>query len=395
MNDPYPRCFAADTVITHFSCITKLVLPHGTTVRSMTGKLGAAVVGTGFGVLTHARALDAAGIEVRALVGRDPDKAAKRAAMFGIPLATTDRAEAFERDDVDIVAVTTPPHAHAEVVLDAVAAGKHVLCEKPFARDLDQARQMLRAAEDAGVVHLLGTEFRFAPGQALLTRTVRSGAIGEPRFFLFLLQLPTLTDLAAEMPAWWDDAAQGGGWLGAQGTHVIDQIRTTVGEITRVSASLQTLSPRPMSADDTYTVQFETDNGATGVLHSSAAIGGQFLVATKVTGTKGSAWAQGDDVFVDNGSGPAQVPAAADLPAVAPVPPPGELLHTAYDMWHSMGMDLAPYTRVYEVMRDRVLGKPVPDDPVAGTFADGVANQAVIDAIRASSATTSWVEVPS
>ncbi len=229
----------------------------------MSTRLGAAVVGTGFGVITHARALDAAGIEVRALVGRDPEKTAQRAALYGIPHAITDRAEAFGRDDIDVVAVTTPPHTHAEIVLDAVAAGKHVLCEKPFARDVGEAREMLRAAEAAGVVHLLGTEFRFAPGQALLTRTVRSGAIGEPRFFLFVLQLPTLHDPAAVMPAWWDDAEQGGGWLGAHGTHMIDQVRTTMGEITRVSAALETLSPRPMTADDTYSVQFETADGAT------------------------------------------------------------------------------------------------------------------------------------
>jgi predicted dehydrogenase len=355
--------------------------------------LGAAVVGTGFGVITHARALAAAGIEVRALVGRDPDKAAKRAALFGIPHATTDRAEAFARDDIDVVAVTTPPHSHAEIVLDAVAAGKHVLCEKPFARDLGEARSMLSAADAAGVVHLLGTEFRFALGQALLTRTVRSGAIGEPRFFLFVLQLPTLADPAAEMPAWWDDSSQGGGWLGAQGTHVIDQVRTTIGEITRVSASLETLSPRRMTADDTYTVQFDTATGATGVLHSSCAAGGQFVVATKVTGTAGSAWAQGDEVWIDTGAGPTQIPAADDLPAVPPVPPPSELLHSAYDMWHSTGMDLAPYTRLYEIMRDRVLGREVPADPAAGTFADGVANQAVVDAIRESSASRIWADV--
>jgi predicted dehydrogenase len=360
----------------------------------MSSTLGAAVVGTGFGVLTHVRALDAAGIEVRALIGRDPDKTAKRAALFGIPHAATDRADAFARDDVDVVAVTTPPHAHAEVVLDAVAAGKHVLCEKPFARDLGEAREMLRAAEAASVVHVLGTEFRFAPGQALLTRTVRSGAIGDPRFMLFVLQLPTLTDPAAEMPAWWDDVEEGGGWLGAFGTHVIDQVRTTIGEITKVSASLATLSPRPMTADDTYTVQFDTADGASGVLHSSCATSGQFVVATKVTGTAGSAWMQGDEVWVDTGSGPTQEPPADDLPAVAPVPPPSELLHTTYDMWHSTGMDLAPYTRLYEVMRDRILGRAVPEDPAAGTFADGVANQAVVDAVRASSAGRTWVDVP-
>jgi predicted dehydrogenase len=359
----------------------------------MDSTLGAAVVGTGFGVLTPVRALQAAGVEVLALVGRDPDKAATRAAMFDIPLASTDRADVFARDDIDMVAVTTPPHSHAEVVLDGVGAGKHVLCEKPFARDLAQAREMLRAADDAGVVHLLGTEFRFAPGQALLTRAVRAGMIGEPRFMFFALQLPTLDDPAAEMPAWWDDAAQGGGWLGAHGTHVIDQVRTTVGEITRVSAALETLSPRPMTADDTYTVQFETAEGATGLLHSSCAAGGQFVVATKVTGTAGSAWAQGDEVWVDTGAGPTQLPPADDLPAVAPVPPPSELLSTTYDMWHSTGMDLAPYTRLYAVMRDRILGYEVSDDPVAGTFADGVANQAVVDAVRASSADRGWTEV--
>ncbi len=111
----------------------------------MSSGLGAAVVGTGFGVITHARALDAAGIEVRALVGRDPEKTAQRAALYGIPHAMTDRAEAFGRDDIDVVAVTTPPHTHAEIVLDAVAAGKHVLCEKPFARDVGEAQEMLRA----------------------------------------------------------------------------------------------------------------------------------------------------------------------------------------------------------------------------------------------------------
>jgi predicted dehydrogenase len=350
-------------------------------------------MGTGFGVLTHVRALQAAGVQVRALVGRDPDKTAQRAAMFDIEYATTDRQAALSRDDVDIVSVTTTPYSHSEVVLDAVAAGKHVLCEKPFARDLAQALEMLRAAQEAGVVHMLGTEFRFGTGQALLTRTVRSGQIGEPRFALFVLHLPTLSDPFAEMPAWWDDAGQGGGWLGAQGTHVLDQMRTMFGEFTRVSASLSTLSPRLMTSDDTYTVQFETEAGGSGLLHSSAAMPGQFLVTIKVTGTKGAAWLQGEDVWVDTGSGPAQVPPPDDLPLVAPLPPPNELLLTAYDMWHSMGTDLEPYARVYGVMRDRILGREVADDPQAGTFEDGVANQAIVDAIRASSASGSWQDV--
>ena len=252
--------------------------------------------------------------------GATPTRPPTRAALFGIPHALTDRAEAFARDDVDVVAVTTPPHTHAEIVLDAVAAGKHVLCEKPFARDLDEARAMLQAADAAGVVHLLGTEFRFATGQALLTRTVQSGAIGDPRFVLFVLQLPTLHDPAAEMPAWWDDAAEGGGWLGAHGSHVIDQVRTTLGEIARVSASLQTLSPRPMTADDTYTVQFGPTPAPTGSCTARARPAASSWWRPRSPAPTASAWPQGDEVWIDTGAGPTQVPPPDDLPVVAAGP---------------------------------------------------------------------------
>lgn len=355
-----------------------------------TQTLKAAVVGTGFGVLTHVRALQAAGIEVTALVGRDPEKTASRAAMFAIPHPTTDCGEAFANPDVDIVAVATPPHTHGPIVLDAVAAGKHVMCEKPFARDLDEARTMLAAAEAAGVVHVIGTEFRYGAGQGLLTRTVREGAIGDPAFGLFLLQMPSLNDPNAVVPDWWRDAVQGGGWLGAHGTHVIDQVRVTMGEIDAVSATLSTLSPLGLTADDTYTVQLRLAGGGTALLHSSCAAPGQFVMATKVIGSAGAAWLQGDEVWVDAGQGQQQVTPPADLAPSPPSPPPSELLHTTYDMWHSMGIDLAPYTRLYGVLRDRILGVDVAADPPFPTFADGVANQAVVDAIRESSAIGTW-----
>src|SRR5690242_19282765 len=107
------------------------------------GVLGAAVVGTGFGVLTHVRALRGAGHEVRALVGRDPDKTADRAKRCEVPHACTSLAEALDGGDIDMVTVATPPHTHASIVLDAVGAGKHVMCEKPFALDAGEAYDML------------------------------------------------------------------------------------------------------------------------------------------------------------------------------------------------------------------------------------------------------------
>jgi predicted dehydrogenase len=349
--------------------------------------VGAVVVGTGFGVLTHVRALQAAGIDVIALVGRDEAKTTSRAARFDVPNALTNVRDAIALPGVDAVAVVTPPHTHHDVVLEAVTAGKHVMCEKPFARDAAEASAMLDAAERSGVVHLLGTEFRFGTGQAQLARTIRAGVIGEPRHALFELQLPTHADPSAELPDWWQLESEGGGWLGAHGSHVVDQVRTTLGDIVGVSASLDCIADRPgMTADDTYTVHARLANGAAVVMHSSCAARGQFVATTKVVGRAGAAWLQGDEVWVDTGAGPEATPMPEDLPVVAPDPPPAELLHTAYDMWHSMGIDLAPYTRLYGVLRDRVLERPVADDPVAATFADGVACQAVLDAIRASSA---------
>ena len=75
------------------------------------------------------------------------------------------------------------------------------------------------------MVHLLGTEFRFATNQALVARLIAEGAIGEPRLATYLLLMPLLADPAGEVPAWWAQQSEGGGWLGAYASHVVDEIR--------------------------------------------------------------------------------------------------------------------------------------------------------------------------
>jgi predicted dehydrogenase len=382
-------------------------------------EMGAVVFGTSFGVLTHVRALRNAGFAVLGLVGRDGQKTKERAEFLGIPHALTDVEEAVRLPGVEVVAVATPPHTHRPISLAAIRAGRHVLCEKPFALDLAEAREMREAADRAGVVHVLGTEFRFATPQATLRRVVRSGVIGAPRTAVFALHMPSLVHPSVELPAWWELTADGGGWLGAYGSHVIDQVRITIGEFEAVSASLQTLAPRPsMTADDTYTVHFRLAGGCTGILHSSCAIGGQSIATTKITGTRGSAWIQNaeipktehipegnllvqvndrGEVWIDTGSGAERVPDPDDLPRALPIPPPPEV-HPPYaktTKWHTSGTDLAPYTRVYEGLRARVLGHPAVDDPPLATFADGEAQQAVMDATRRSAAGGTWVEVSS
>ena len=359
--------------------------------------IGAVVVGTSYGVLSHVHALRDAGFEVLALVGRDPVKAKTRAQKLEVRHGLTSLQDAFAVEGAEVIAVVTPPHTHAGIALAAVAAGKHVLCEKPFALDLSEARALLDEAERAGVVHLMGLEHRFGTTQESLRRVVASGAIGQPQKALIIRHRPSLIDPAVELPEWWESSREGGGWLGALGSHVVDQVRTTLGEFEAVSASLETLAPRPaMTADDTYTVQFRLAGGCTGVLHSSCAVAGPALPTTKIGGSAGAAWLEGDDVWVDSGGGPRRVPDPADLPRVPPQPPPAEFLppYARDTGWHTSGLDRVLFARVYRRMREKLEGIPASNEPAAATFADGAACQAILDAIRRSDKEDGrWVDV--
>ena len=354
---------------------------------------GVVIVGTGFGCITHLRALRAAGFDVQALVGRDPGKTGERARRFEVPNAMTTLADALTLPGVDAVTIATPPHTHAEIALEAIAAGKHVLCEKPFARDTPEARTMLDAARGAGIVHLLGTEFRWSPGQASMARVVTRGEIGTPKLATFLMHIPMLADPAGVVPSWWSAAAQGGGWLGAQAAHVIDQIRVMFGEIEGVSGSLSQVSARDWDIEDAYTVLFRTRSGVDGMLQSTSGAWGPPVFCTRVVGTEGTVWAEFDTVRVADAAGTREIPTPPDLPLSPPDPPPAGLLSTAYDNLHAFGIDLAPYTRLCAAFLALVEGRPVPDDPAPATFADGVANMEVLDAIRRSAREQVWTEI--
>jgi predicted dehydrogenase len=355
--------------------------------------LGVVIVGTGFGCHTHLRAIRRAGMDAVALVGRDPARTKERADRFAVPVATTSLEEALALPGVDAVAVATPPNTHLDVVLAAVGEGKHVVCEKPFARDAGEARTMLRAAEEAGVVHFLGTEFRFSTAQALSNRLLRDGAIGEPRLATFLMLMPLLADPAAEVPDWWASEAEGGGWLRAHATHVVDNVRDTFGEFDGVCASVSLTAPRAMTADDGFSILFRTRSGVEGIMQSSAGTWGPPVIVRRYSGTAGTIWFEGDDVWVADAAGSRTVEPPADLVVVPPESPPTDFMATAYDRMHAHGTDLGPYTRLYEVFRDTIGGAPLPTDPAPATFADAVADTEVMDAILRSVAERTWVEV--
>ncbi len=352
----------------------------------------AVVVGTSFGGRVHVPALRAAGIEVHALVGRDPQRTAERAKALGVPLATTSLGDALSDGVATCVTVSTPPDSHRAIVIEALEAGRHVLCEKPFAADAAEARQMVAAAEAAGTVALVGCEFRWVPDEALAGRAIRAGAIGEPRLASFLQHSGIVARglHRAFNEEWWFSAERGGGMLGAGGIHFIDRFRTWLGDVSRVSAVLQVVGDRPADqAEDTYTAMFQFESGSLGMMQHSSAVYGPPGRVCRVMGSTGSVWLEDGRAWLADAtsSGPIDVPDDLTLPD--PPPPSDDPKHAFTQL------ELPPYTRLAERWRDLMDGRKIDEGaPATPTFADGLYLQVVLDAMRSSSAQGGqWVDV--
>lgn len=338
----------------------------------------AVVVGTGFGARVHVPALRAAGFEVVALVGRDEERTRRRADRLGIAVAATSLADALEQAPAVAVTVATPPDAHATVVLDAIAAGCHVLCEKPFALDAVEAERMLGAAEAAGVVHLVGHEFRFATDRAVAGRALRDGRVGEPRLALLVQTVALVADPGTALPGWWFDPARGGGWLGASGSHVVDQVHHWLGPVARVTAVLPAISGR--GAEDSFVAVLTMRSGCVVTVTQSAAAWGEPRATTAVIGTAGTVWLDAGAAWLGDAVGIRElaVPAALTIPDAPDRGAGGD------DARHRFThIELGPYTRLCERFAAAIDGSSSGD---AATFVDGVAVQRVLDAMRASHA---------
>jgi predicted dehydrogenase len=342
-----------------------------------TAKPPAIVVGTGFGARIHVPALRAAGYEVVGLVGTDAELTQRRAAAVGVPKIFTDLDEAISRTRAVVVTVATPPHTHAALTIAAMARGCHVICEKPIATNAAEARRMLEVAERAGVTHLVGHEFRWSPERALVARAINEGLIGQPKFVSLVQYAPLLASAEVKMPRWWFDRAAGGGWLGASGSHAVDQLRTWLGEFASVSAALPSVSA--CDVEDSLAVRFKLANGADGVLHYTGGAWGPPVSTARVAGTQGTVWIEAGAVKIADRDGVRELAMPADLA----LPP-----DVGSDARHpSVHQELAPYIRLCEALRAGIEGRK-PLSPVQpATFVDGLACMEVLDAIRQSAAT--------
>ncbi len=191
------------------------------------GLLGASRIAVG-AVIAPAR--EDAGFTVAAVAARDPARARAYADEHGIPAVAHDYAALVARDDVDVIYNALPPAGHARWTIAALAAGKAVLCEKPFARNAGEARAMVEAADARGQVLLEAFHYRFHKVMRAATALVRQGALGEITHLQAVFEVP-IPRTPGEL-RW--STEQGGGALMDLGTYTIHALRTLAGKEPRV-----------------------------------------------------------------------------------------------------------------------------------------------------------------
>ena len=189
--------------------------------------------------------------------------------------------------DVDIVVVNTPNHLHAPMALAAIAAGKHVHCEKPLGLDPSECRSMTEAAEAAGVRTIVGFNYRQNPATSLAREIIASGEIGQPISIRATHNEDFMADPA--LPLGWKHrrATAGHGALVDVGSHIVCIAEYLLGPIVRVSGQLRTVfAQRPLREGATELGPVETDDEARFLVEFASGIGGMIEASRVATGRK-------------------------------------------------------------------------------------------------------------
>ena len=225
-------------------------------------RLGVAMIGHSFMGAVHSQAWRTAprvfdlpfDVDMTVVCGRDPKGTARAAERLGWGDWAVDWQEVVRRDDVDVVDICTPGDSHADIAIAALAAGKHVVCEKPLANTVEEAERMAAAAQvaaEAGVRSMVGFTNRRVPALAHAARLIAEGRIGEVRHVRAQYLQDWIVD--PEFPLVWRLRKEraGSGALGDLGSHVIDLLQHLTGEhLTGVSATQATfITERPLPTE--------------------------------------------------------------------------------------------------------------------------------------------------
>ena len=346
---------------------------------------------------------------MKVLCGRDEAAVAAAARQFGWEEYDTDWRRVVERKDIDVVDVSTPGNRHAEMAIAAARAGKHIICEKPLANSLADAKDMLAAVEKAGVKHMIMHNYRKIPAVAFAKKLVEDGKIGEAYHYHGAYLQDWIMD--PNFPLVWrlEKKFAGSGALGDIGAHAIDFARYLNGEFGSVVSQMTTFfKQRPLvgagagswgakgskgkgkvTVDDDANFLARFKNASVGVFESSRFAGGRRNYNTfQIYGSKGSLafnlermneleYYDRTDKQADQGFKTLMVTESVH-PYVGAWWPPGHIIGYEHTFVHAVADFLTALEK---------------DTMPSPNFRDGVKNQAVLDAVERSAKSGRWEKV--
>jgi predicted dehydrogenase len=382
----------------------------------MTGiaDIRAAVIGTGFIGTVHVEELRRIGVQVRGVLGSTPERGRARAEALGVKHAYPSLEAILDDRDVDVVHVTSPNHLHVPQARAVLAAGKHVVCEKPLAMTAAESASLVEDAERSGRVNAVNFNIRFYPLHQHVRELIAGGGLGDVRFvtghyFQDWLLLDTDWN-------WRLEPDKGGSLraVGDIGSHWIDLVQFLTGlKIVAVMADLATFvntrhepkgpvetfstersadtMDREMATEDVASILLRFENGARGAVSvSQISAGRKNSLQWEIDGAeRAAAWDSEtpDHLWLGHRDRPNEIllrnPALMGPAGRAASALPGGHVEGFGDTFGAL------FRAIYA---DIVAGKPSERPPYA-TFADGHDEMLVNDAIAASAAAGSWTGV--
>jgi predicted dehydrogenase len=369
-------------------------------------ELRIALIGAGFMGKAHSLAYAMAPVAFKlpvqlrrqVVVEVTDELAAAAARNFGFEESHTDWKAIVEREDIDIVDIVTPNDSHAEIAVAAADHGKHVLCEKPLALDASSAERMRQHAERAGVVNMVGFNYRHTPAIAYAQQLIAQGKLGTP----YHLRINYLQDWGLSGAFVWrfERKRAGSGAIGDIGSHAIDCAEYLLGPIRRVLGRLATFTPeRPVpggsgqvgtvDVDDAASFLADFESGATGVFVATRhALFRKNQLAFELDAARGALrfnWDARDEIEVGLIDDPELVGGFRRVSLGPSHPDP---------WWPIAGMGSGYLETTANQIRDFV--EAIVTGGVAHpTFAEGARVQQVVDAVIASARSETWVDVRS
>jgi predicted dehydrogenase len=337
---------------------------------------------------------------MKMICGRDKAGVAGACSRWGWNQFVTDWRDVVEDPTIDIVDINTPNDSHAEIAIAAAKAGKAILCEKPLALDVRQARQMLEAAKKAGIVHMICHNYRRIPSIVLAKKMIEAGDLGTIYHYRARYAQDWIVDPAFPLAWRLQSKISGSGTLGDIGAHIIDLGRYLIGEFTEVAGQLETfVKERPLlgdpsrkgkvTVDDAVTFIGRFANGASANLEATRfATGRKNGIQIEINGSRGSLAFDFEDMNrlkYYNADDPPDRRGFRDILVT-------ESVHAYAANWWPPG-HIIGYEHTFVHTVADFINAVVDKQSVQPTFDDGLANQIVMEAVTKSAKTKKWVKI--